>query len=315
MEKKEKKERLLLTENRMATINKRETSFEGLIGQLENGEDGIYSLVTNDKNIIFQPKVSITKQDLEDIPPLRELREHINKWESLQKTVSGKDAFTVKRSLIEMRKDQYVIKNVYKPPIIFNKLTRNVGHCIELPWQEWIEDGKIKYKGLSFLDPKTVSAILCNFTKLKETSREKLQSDTWYVIRDFEELMKKVLNKYPLYNRIVEYKMDFKPNTEIQELLEKEFGFTHSLEYISSLWRNKIPKLIASAATDDWIVWYYSEVEPGEWKTCSRCGQTKLAHSRFYSINKTSKDGWYSICKECRNKKKRKKERDWFDEC
>lgn len=31
LEKKEKKERKMLTENRMTTINKRETSFEGLI--------------------------------------------------------------------------------------------------------------------------------------------------------------------------------------------------------------------------------------------------------------------------------------------
>jgi hypothetical protein len=316
MEKQEKRERKLLTENRLATINKRETSFEGLIGQLENGEDGIYNLLTNDKNVIFQPKISITRQDLEEIEPLRELRKHIEKWEGLQKKVSGKDAFIVKRSLIEMRKDQYLIKNVYKPPIIFNKLTRNVHHCIELPFEEWVdEDGNVKYTGISFLDHKVVSAILCNFRKLKEHSRESLQSDTWYMVRDFEILMNKVLDKYPLYKRIVEYKMEYLPNTEIQELLTKEFGFSHSLEYLSSLWRNKIPKLIASQAMDDWVVWYYSNIEHGEWKTCNRCGQTKLAHSRFYSINKTSKDGWYSICKECRNKKKRKKERDWFDEC
>jgi hypothetical protein len=31
MEKQERKERRLLTENRMATVNKRETSFEGLV--------------------------------------------------------------------------------------------------------------------------------------------------------------------------------------------------------------------------------------------------------------------------------------------
>ena len=31
MEKQEKKERKLLTENRMSTVNKRETSFEGLV--------------------------------------------------------------------------------------------------------------------------------------------------------------------------------------------------------------------------------------------------------------------------------------------
>ena len=53
MEKKEKKERRLITENRMATVNKRETSYEGLVSQLENGEDGIYNMITNNKNTIF----------------------------------------------------------------------------------------------------------------------------------------------------------------------------------------------------------------------------------------------------------------------
>jgi hypothetical protein len=54
MEKQEKKERKILTENRMMTVNKRETSFEGLVSQLENGEDGIYNMMTDgDKNIIF----------------------------------------------------------------------------------------------------------------------------------------------------------------------------------------------------------------------------------------------------------------------
>lgn len=164
MEKKEKRERKLLTENRMATINKRETSFEGLVGQLENGEDGIYNLVKNDKNIIFQPKVSITKKDLEDIPPLRQLRDCIERWEKLQKKVSGRDAFIVKRSLIEMRKDQYIIKNYYKRPIVFSTITRGGHHYTKLPWDEWIdEDDKIRYSGLSFLDPKVVSIILQNF--------------------------------------------------------------------------------------------------------------------------------------------------------
>ena len=54
MEKQEKKERKLLTDNRMATVNKRETSYEGLVSQLENGEDGIYNLMTeNNKSVIF----------------------------------------------------------------------------------------------------------------------------------------------------------------------------------------------------------------------------------------------------------------------
>ena len=310
MEKQEKKERKLLTQNRLATITKREISYEGLVSQLENGEDGIYNLINdNGKNTIFQPKVTITKKDLEEIPPLRQLRESIERWEKLQKTVSGRDAFIVKRTLIEMRKDQYVIKNAYRTPIVFSKLTRGMKTFPPLPHKEWVEYdangvASIHYEGISFCDYRVISEILQLFPALKSRSKGQFEGDAWYLVQDFEKLMREALTGYPMYQRIVEYKMDRLQNIEIRNLLEKEFQFTHSVEYISSLWRNKIPKLIAQKAQDEWLLWYFTFKEKGKWKKCSRCGQIKLAHSRFFSINKTSKDGFYSICKCCRNKKK-----------
>lgn len=70
MEKQEKKEKKILTENRLTTINKRETSYENLASKFENGEDGIYNIQNEDKHVIFQPKISITKKDREEIPEL-----------------------------------------------------------------------------------------------------------------------------------------------------------------------------------------------------------------------------------------------------
>ncbi len=86
MEKQERKERKILTDNRMSTVNKREMSFEGLVSQFENGEDGIYNLVKEDKNQIFQHKIEITPKDLEEIPFLKQLREAIAMWEQKMKT-------------------------------------------------------------------------------------------------------------------------------------------------------------------------------------------------------------------------------------
>ena len=105
MEKQERKERKILTENRMATVNKRETSFEGLVSQFENGEDGIYNLVTEDKNQIFRHKVEITEKDLEEIPFLKQIREAIADWEKRLKTASGRDAYIIKKAIIDLRKD------------------------------------------------------------------------------------------------------------------------------------------------------------------------------------------------------------------
>ena len=306
MEKQERRQKKILTENRMMTINKRETSFEGLVSQLENGEDGIYNLIIKDKNVIFQPKVSITKQDLKDIPELAEWREGIKHWESLSKTAQGHNAYIIKRSLIEMRKDQYLIKNAYKRPIVFTSISKTTGYYLPLFWNEWIdpETKKIQYAGLSLLDPKVISAILCNYESLKATCEGHFSNDLWYLMRDFDHVMQKTLRKYPLYSCIVDCKIHGCSNLEIQKALQDEFGFTHSIEYISALWRNKIPKLIAETASKEWLLWYYTEKARGVWKKCNRCGQIKLAHSRFFSINKTSKDGWYSICKKCRNSKK-----------
>ena len=308
MEKQERKERKILTDNRMMTVNKRECSFEGLVSQLENGEDGIYNLITDNKNQIFQPKVTITKKDLDEIQPLRQLREAINVWEAKLKVTEGKDAFVIKKALIEMRKDQYVIKNTYRRPIVPNKLTRST-HVIMLPDEtsSFDEEGYPIPKGVSLLNPVVCSAILCNYSRLKEDSFDRFEGDLYYLMLAFDEIADKALKEYPLYEKIVECKVDGLQNTQIQEILQMEFGIKHSLEYISSLWRKKIPKLIASQAEDEYLYWYYLNIEKGKYKKCSRCGQVKLAHNKYFSKNKTSRDGFYSICKKCRNSKNKTK--------
>ena len=304
MEKQEKKEKKILTDNRMTTVNKRETSFEGLVSQFENGEDGIYNLITENKNQIFQPKVSITKKDVEEIPPLKQLKEAIAIWEEKSKTASGKEAFIIKKTLIELRKDQYVIKNAYRRPITLTKITHSKN---TLPLDGTIalgKDGQVISSGVVLTDPAVCSAILCNYSRLKQDSWGNFESDTWYLIYDFERICDIALKDYPLYMKLVECKIDGMQNSEIQMVLQQEFGIKHSVEYISSLWRNKIPGLIASAAEDQFLNWHYTQVERGKFKRCSRCGEIKLAHNKYFSKNKTSKDGFYSICKCCRNKKK-----------
>ena len=307
MEKQERKEKKILTDNRMTTVNKRETSFEGLISQFENGEDGIYNLIANDKNVIFQPKVSITKKDLEDIPELRQIKEAISIWENKLKTTTGKDAFIIKKTLIELRKDQYIIKNAYRKPIVPIKLIHSK-HIVKLDGKISIdnETGEITYSGFTFLNPKVCEQVLCNYSRLKEDSWGNFENDTWYMINDFENLVDKALKKYPLYMRLVEYKIDSMPNNDIQLALQQEFGIKHSIEYISSLWRNKIPKLIAETAEDEWLNYHFTYEERGQFKKCSRCGKIKLAHNKYFSKNKTSRDQFYSICKECRNAKSKK---------
>lgn len=305
MEKQERKERKILTENRMTTVNKRETSYEGLASQLENGEDGIYNLMNENKNQIFQPKITITKKDLEEIQPLRQLREAIDAWEAKLKVTEGKEAFIIKKALIEMRKDQYIIKDAYRKPIIPKSIIHSK-YYIELEDKTYIADsGETIPQGVSLIDPKVCSAILCNYSKLKGDSEDAVNSDLHCLLQDFDNIVTIALKKYPIYEKIIIYKIDGISNSEIVDKIQLKFGIKHTPEYISCLWRNKIPKLIANAAEDQWLNWYYLNEQKGIYKKCNRCGQIKLAHNKYFSKNKTSKDSFYSICKECRNKKTR----------
>jgi len=64
-----------------------------------------------------------------------------------------------------------------------------------------------------------------------------------------EELIDKTLkDNFPMFYDLLIYKIDGKSNIEIQQLLYNTYNTTHSVEYISSLWRKKIPKMIADEA-------------------------------------------------------------------
>lgn len=305
MDKEERKQKKILTENRMITVNKRETSFEGLVGKLENGEDGIYNMIANDKNIIFQPKAGITNDDLEAIPELKSLYDEILKIEEKSKNARGSKAYALKKMVIEMRQDQYVIKGSFKKPI---RATNIIKSATKMNLDENITvtaEGDVESNGfINFYNEQKVSAILCNYSKLKEDSWDKLNDDLKWLMEDFDSLVDNTLKeKFPLYYDLLIYKIDGKQNIEIQDLLFQKYGIRHSVEYISSLWRNKIPKLIVEEAKNEWLVWHFTFEDYGKWKKCGRCGQVKLAHSNFFSKNRTSRDGWYSLCKECRKKK------------
>ena len=297
------KEKYILTENRMATINKRETSFEGLASQFENGEDGIYDLITDNKNQLFKPKIQITDEDLKDIPELKEGLKAIEYWEERLKTATGKDAYVAKKAIIDLRKDQYLIKDAYRCPS--QTKGQHGGGATKLDGYVTIgENGECIPHGVCLLDPKVISGILCNYELLKDTVEiVSPNSDIWCLMEDFNELLQKALADSPIYKTIVQGKIEGLQNADIQKLLLKKHNITYSAVHISSLWRNKIPEKIASFAEDEYLDWYYMYQEKGKYKKCNRCGQIKLAHSKYFTKNSSSKDGWYSICKECRNKK------------
>ena len=312
IDKKERLENNILTDNHMVTVNKREISFEGLIERIsgENGEnrDAIHNMIANDKNIIFSPKIGITEEDIKEIPGMRELVEEIKKVEAQKKVATGRRRLLLGKQLIQMREDQYVLKSAYRKPIKMMNIKKTYSF-LDLSEKVYIdEQGLPASTGyINLFTPAHISLLLCNYSRIKEESWERFESDIRWMMDDLDALVEKTFkDKHPLLYDLIIYKIDGKSNAEIQDRLAIDHGIRHSVEYISALWRNKIPKMIAETAVRDWLIWHYTFEERGQWKKCSRCGQIKLAHNLFFSKNNTSKDGWYSICKECRNSKNKK---------
>lgn len=305
-DKKERKKREILTEGRMVTVNKRETSYEALVDKLENGEDGLYNLIREDKNTLLSPKDPITQEDIDGIPHLKTLRDSIAIVEPMSKAAigQGKKAFLLKRTVIQMRQDQYVIRNGARPSAKASAIIRSLAR-MDLPEIRYINDaGEPAAAGIvTLFNYKHVSALLAHYSLLKQEVWDNLGMDMHYLLMDLESVAAKALSRNQMLYDLMIYKIDGRTNLEIQKKLDEDYGIHHSLEYLSALWRNKIPKLIAEQAQNDWLIYHYTFEEKGHWKKCSRCGQIKLAHNRFFSRNKTSKDGFYSICKACRNKK------------
>ena len=306
MNKEERKQKKILTDNRMVTVNKREISFEGLVDKLESGESAVHNIITNDKNILFTRKDTITQKDLKEIPYLKEIKDAINILNEKRKTKTGREAFLYKKWIIELGKDQYVIKECFRKPIRLKGNFNKSNFDTNLEDKIWVDDkGEVHNDStINMFNPKHISLLLQYYSKLKQDKYDVFTSDMHYLMEDLDIYIDRALEKkYPLYYDLLIYKIDGMKNQDIQQKLFEDYGIKHSVEYISSLWRNKIPKLIAEEAENDWLLWHYTVEEKGKWKKCNKCGQVKLAHNRFFSKNSTSKDGWYSICKECRNKK------------
>ena len=312
IDKKERLENKILTNNHMITVNKREISFEGLVERIsgENGEnkDAIHGMIANDKNIIFSPKIGITKEDIEEIPGMRELVDAIEVIKTEKKAATGRRALLLGKQLTQMYEDQYVLKSAYRKPIRMMNIKKTYSYLNLAEDVSINAEGEISSTGyINLFNPEHISLLLCNYSRIKEECWDKFESDIRWMMEDLEELIDKTFKvNYPLYYDLIIYKIDGKSNTEIQDRLAVDHNIRHSVEYISALWRNKIPKMIAETAIKDWLVWHYTFEERGKWKRCSRCGKIKLADNHFFSKNSTSKDKFYSICKECRNAKNKK---------
>ena len=99
--KERKEEHPILTPNREFTIDKRQVSYEGLVDKLENGEDGLYNIIRNDKTQILDPKDPITEEDIDTIPGIKECMDTILSLKKQLETASKYRRKSINQAIID----------------------------------------------------------------------------------------------------------------------------------------------------------------------------------------------------------------------
>lgn len=226
----------ITTKNREVTINKRQTSYEGMIDSLENGEDGLHALINNDKNQLLDHKEKITKEDIEAFPQLQEQLEIIKNLNKNMRQATGKKKFDLKKQIIEQWQQVYLMRSSLKGAssashnnvTISNKATE-IYEKITIN-----EDGTLSIDSqLSLLIPEHVSYLLCNYSQIKQDTYEILNGDLRWIIIELEDLIEELFPKDSLYFNLIVWKINGDSNHEIQEKM-RYYGIEHSEQYYSS---------------------------------------------------------------------------------
>ena len=310
--KEKKKQYSISTKNREVTIRKRQVSYEGMAASLESGEDGLYAMISNDKNQILDQKDEISEQDLEEIPGMRDYDSLIKSLKVQMAKAEGKTKYFLKKQIIETYQQMYLLKQSVKGWPAKSKVSNQLKTMAHMRMDEKITFDSRGYPQsdgvISLFNPVHVSFLLTYYSAIKQECYTDLSCDMHWELIDLENIIDQTFNdKNDILYHLLVYKIDGMSNAEIVAQMESEFGISHTEQYFSTLWRRKIPKMIAETAQKKYVMWYYTNVEYGQWKKCGKCGQMKLAHPLFFSKNNSAKDGFYSTCRECRAKLNKKK--------
>lgn len=156
---------------------------------------------------------------------------------------------------------------------------------------------------LSLRDTDTYVALLFGYNEACKKYDSKVSTTYWALLRDFEDLLQKtewskeeaVIIEYILETGITEHK-------GIQEELLEVLCYEISAPTLSKWLNNLIPNKLLDTYEQQLEDWIWIDRRKGLYKTCSKCGESKLAvDSRNFRADKTGRLGLRSVCKSCMN--------------
>jgi hypothetical protein len=312
--KEEKEEYSVLTKSQIERNNRKETLSDDLSYFEENVKNANnHSFYSEDKRFKNKMNIkeekpkkrkaklkqtdtkSITKEDLEKYPVLKQTSEIIEKI--TQEIKKGKDEFGNVLSADMIRKKKWLCIELKKDQVAYKDSMKK--HVNPKSVIKQSLNGKID---VNFSDQEVVEFLFHEYSQLKQYCFDNIESDLKHVLMDFE----KLVDETPFSDILKEIfilKIDGLCHSEINKELEHKYQIQFGKQHISTIIRNTIPKKIIDTHRKQLEDWFYREIVRGKYKCCTRCGEIKLATDNYFSKDKKGIFGYKSICKLCHSTK------------
>lgn len=306
------------------------------------------STAINNNPIQYRVKKSkFDREKVKNIPELQPLFEQIDELDNLLRAYDGKlesneenkqyiekakqlstqSVYRMRHLLVELRREQYTIKDFYHPvlqQLPVHSFYRGGETDSSIPWQEGVYEIAplgFYYPGMKrFENPKEAeekdyqfnegAPFILDFRKpehIYELFEMYLELET-AELDDPESTLTPLLNTLHFYidhaplteeqREILYYKIHRVPNNDIARIINTKYETNHTLNYISTIYKQRICSIIA-----DYVVYHYGEYcsryDPFRWKKCITCGKIKLKDPRNFVRKTRSSDGLANRCKEC----------------
>lgn len=308
------------------------------------------------KYIYRHPKAApIDRETDANIPGMKELWKAIDRAAYILKVYSGEievdptkpaipvcsqtDLYKMKHNLIDMYKQQYVLRETYRPTEhTFNPNVHKASNAaapapLEIDWEQYVFyplglrtmplDGRFDnpqeyekvisiwdkqqtledledYGVIDFTNPDHIYLLAKHYQDLTISGEQDVDGLGTAII-DTLEFYVKAARLADTRQMIWELKCSQWNNAAIRDKVNEKYGTSYNENYISTLFKQNICIEIAEAARLH-ADYFLNRANETAWKICTHCGQSKLRDSREFMRKSKSSDGLAARCKRCESK-------------
>lgn len=239
--------------------------------------------------------------------------------------------YQLKHMLIDLRREQYYLKDSWNPPIHFLAVTppkpqtynwdqdtaywlteeqwraklaasyypydRDISHYKTkvdsdgTTWVWWV----VRRHHFDWENPVYIHALIDHYSNIYMQVYDKMDSWGRTLIYDFDRYFD-MCHFSPLREYVLTLRIDRMTCAQIAVAVKEKFGIDYTENYISTILAKEIPRTMAAVVKKHRLL---LETPPQHRKACPRCGRILPLDPLFFGRNKNRKTGYASACKDC----------------